>query len=216
MLNPESQTLRALDTSSRNSILTVGTKLFAEQGFDRATVRSICKAAKVNISLISYYFGGKEGLYKEIFKVIQADKMSASSTILNPASLSSKEDFRLRFSLFLEMMMESNARDPYVFKLLHNEMLEGFPRVKEMTHQHFGAMSELFTTFFEAGKKQGFVREGLDARVIGMVTMNIMMGFAAKAEFCREVCDMDFYNKDNRARMLKDTLSVILDGMIKT
>jgi len=171
--------------------------------------------AKVNISLISYYFGGKEGLYREIFQVIQADKISATSSILTPSNLSSKEDFRLRFSLFLEMMMESTARDPHSFKLLHNEMLEGFPRVKEICHQHFERMSALFTDFFIAGKKQGFVREDLDPRVMGMIIMNIMMGFAAKANFCREIADVDYFNKEDRALMLRDTLAVVLDGMLK-
>jgi AcrR family transcriptional regulator len=40
--------------------------LFAQKGYNAVGIREIAKKAKVNSSLISYYFEGKEGLYKEI------------------------------------------------------------------------------------------------------------------------------------------------------
>lgn len=54
------------EKNTRLKILKVATKLFAEYGFDGTSTRDICKAANINISLISYYFGGKEKLYEEI------------------------------------------------------------------------------------------------------------------------------------------------------
>jgi AcrR family transcriptional regulator len=41
--------------------------IFAQKGFAATTVREICAAAKVNQAAINYYFGSKEGLYKEVF-----------------------------------------------------------------------------------------------------------------------------------------------------
>ena len=54
------------EKNTRLKILKVATKLFAEYGFEGTSTRDICKAANINISLISYYFGGKEKLYDEI------------------------------------------------------------------------------------------------------------------------------------------------------
>lgn len=59
-----------LNKNTEQRIMDVATKLFAKNGFDGASTREICKQAEVNISLISYYFGGKEGLYKKIVESI--------------------------------------------------------------------------------------------------------------------------------------------------
>lgn len=55
-----------INKNTEQKIMEVATKLFAKNGFEGASTREICKQADVNISLISYYFGGKEGLYKKI------------------------------------------------------------------------------------------------------------------------------------------------------
>lgn len=57
---------KELNKNAEQKIVEVATKLFARNGFEGASTRDICKEAGVNISLISYYFGGKEGLYKKI------------------------------------------------------------------------------------------------------------------------------------------------------
>jgi AcrR family transcriptional regulator len=56
---------RAADLT-RNSILKAATVLFAEKGFEAASVRAIVSKARVNQAAINYHFDGKEGLYREI------------------------------------------------------------------------------------------------------------------------------------------------------
>ena len=51
----------------REKILLTALALFAEKGFERATIRQIAKNAQVNVSAISYYFGDKVGLYRAAF-----------------------------------------------------------------------------------------------------------------------------------------------------
>jgi AcrR family transcriptional regulator len=55
------------EAQPREKILLTALELFAEQGFERATVRQIARKAEVNISAISYYFGDKAGLYQAAF-----------------------------------------------------------------------------------------------------------------------------------------------------
>lgn len=46
----------------REKILDVAEKVFAESGFEGASIRAIVNAAKVNLAAVYYYFDSKEGL----------------------------------------------------------------------------------------------------------------------------------------------------------
>lgn len=51
---------------SRRLLLGAALDVFAAKGFAGARVQDIAERAGVNKQLISYYFGGKEGLYREL------------------------------------------------------------------------------------------------------------------------------------------------------
>jgi TetR/AcrR family transcriptional regulator, regulator of cefoperazone and chloramphenicol sensitivity len=54
---------------TRHKLLMAAGEIFAEKGFDKATVREICQSAQVqNIAAVNYYFGDKERLYNESVK----------------------------------------------------------------------------------------------------------------------------------------------------
>ena len=57
---------------TRTRILHVAAEVFADFGFERATVRVICERASVNVAAINYHFGDKENLYIEVLKYCKA------------------------------------------------------------------------------------------------------------------------------------------------
>ena len=52
----------------RNSLISTATRLFAERGLNGVSIRELSTAAGVSISMISYYFEGKEGLYSSVLQ----------------------------------------------------------------------------------------------------------------------------------------------------
>lgn len=48
---------------TRGEILAAARKVFAEKGFDKATVRGIAREAKVDPALVHHYFDTKEGMF---------------------------------------------------------------------------------------------------------------------------------------------------------
>ena len=48
---------------TRNRILAEARRLFAEQGFERTTIRAVAAAAGINQSMVIRYFGSKEDLF---------------------------------------------------------------------------------------------------------------------------------------------------------
>jgi TetR/AcrR family transcriptional regulator len=55
--------------SQREKLLASATDLFARKGFSAASIREIARTAEANSALISYHFGGKEGLYQEVLEL---------------------------------------------------------------------------------------------------------------------------------------------------
>lgn len=79
---------------TRERILLAGVREFAENGFHATTVRNIVDRAGVkNLNAIVYYYGGKEGLYKEVldFMFSEAEKFKEEESEYN-SSLMSAED----------------------------------------------------------------------------------------------------------------------------
>ena len=63
---------------TRQALLDHATDVFAEYGFDRASVREITRRAATNQAAINYHFGGKEALYREVLRLAVAALSDAS------------------------------------------------------------------------------------------------------------------------------------------
>lgn len=51
------------EIDTKEKLLAHAIEIFSLKGFDGTTVKDLAEAAGVNVSLISYHFGGKEALY---------------------------------------------------------------------------------------------------------------------------------------------------------
>lgn len=56
------------ELSTRDKILKISHKLFAEKGLNGVSVREIAKECNVNVSAINYHFNNKENLYLETIR----------------------------------------------------------------------------------------------------------------------------------------------------
>jgi len=67
----------AREPHSRERLMEAATELFVERGFRAVSIRGIADRARTNSALISYYFGDKEGLFIEVFKIVAEPLNSA-------------------------------------------------------------------------------------------------------------------------------------------
>lgn len=56
------------ERQSRERILESAEALFAERGLHRVSIRDITEKAHVNVALVKYYFGSRQGLLEEVIK----------------------------------------------------------------------------------------------------------------------------------------------------
>jgi AcrR family transcriptional regulator len=60
--------LKKKSERTRHRLLTAASRIFAEKGFQEATIAEICEQAQTNIASVNYHFGDKESLYLESWR----------------------------------------------------------------------------------------------------------------------------------------------------
>ena len=60
---------RGPEADLRSEILNAARPLFAERGYRDTTMRAVAQSAGVDVALVAYYFGNKEGLFTESMNV---------------------------------------------------------------------------------------------------------------------------------------------------
>ena len=81
-MNDTTLPLEVKGTDTRARLIEVAAVLFAEHGFNGASVRDICERAEANPASINYHFGSKFELYKRIPFVNQQSKILSAETRL--------------------------------------------------------------------------------------------------------------------------------------
>lgn len=101
--------------NSKQRILMSAKKLFVEKGFDKVSVRNIVEDAQVNLSAISYYFSGKEGLYRECLEEFGQEHLEFVQDVLVPVH--EKEQLKEAISKFAEGFFTAYCENPQLFSL---------------------------------------------------------------------------------------------------
>ena len=92
------------DQETRQRLLDAAERLFAERGFNKVSVRDICREAGANVAAVNYYFRDKWGLYREVLQVI-IDYSKRTRELAHDASEGKPPEERLRhyIRVFLEI-----------------------------------------------------------------------------------------------------------------
>lgn len=116
----------ALLEDTRTKLLDAAGQVFAESGFQAATVREICARAGVNIALVNYHFGDKLELYTEVLR----HSVGASGKGIINQALGSKappeEAFRELIHAMLLRVCRAD-RPGWHFRLMMHEFAQPTP-----------------------------------------------------------------------------------------
>ena len=126
----------------RNGLLEAAGEVFAEKGFAKATVRTICDRAGANVAAINYYFRDKEGLYREVIKhwsEVSRQKYPPDLGLgTNPTAEQRLRAF-IRSSLFRIL---DKSRPGWHGKLMTREMVEPTDALDELVESAYRPMTE--------------------------------------------------------------------------
>ncbi|HEX3385852.1 MAG TPA: TetR/AcrR family transcriptional regulator [Mucilaginibacter sp.] len=102
----------------KDHILDVAEKVFSELGFDGASTRTISGEAGVNMAMLNYYFGSKEGLFLAVFNRKILSFKDLLQNIGNDASISAWNKMEKYIELYTQRVVTNNCFQ----KMLYQEL----------------------------------------------------------------------------------------------
>jgi AcrR family transcriptional regulator len=113
---------------TKSRLLKAAAQVFAERGYQDATVRQICERAGANIALINYYFGDKLELYTQV--LLHSLRPAPEVRINLPApGMEPARALRIMISAMVERAFETGEQADLRMRLMLNE----FARPSEAT-----------------------------------------------------------------------------------
>lgn len=166
------------DTSTPRQLLLAARSLFARRGLSGTSIRDIALAAKVNSSLISYYFESKEGLYRECIEEIAQASLEMTQKVLQPAA--NEVEFRLRLQMFLEGIFQLFLEDRDTGLILIREYDRLHSPAEQIFRNSFLRILNQIVLFFQTAQDHGLLDKSKDAFTLasllfGCVTSQMRM-----------------------------------------
>ena len=119
---------------TRAKLVAVAGEVFAEFGFQAATVRDICGRAGANVAAINYHFRDKLGLYTEVLREsISANQGAIMQEVVTTAK-TPEDALRLLIAGILRRMYGED-RPAWNFRIMAHEMAQPTPALKHVIHQ---------------------------------------------------------------------------------
>lgn len=167
-------------------ILQVAETLFAEKGFDGTSVRDIAKAAKINIAMVSYYFGSKEKMLESLIIFRIADlKIQLES--LYQQDISPLEKIDRLVELYVKRISENRC----IYKIIHFELsakkrelnLKSFTEVKR---NNLLSVEKII----KDGQDRGVFTKNVNVTLIPTTILGTFFHFQMNKEFYKEMFDL--------------------------
>lgn len=204
-------------SDSKSSIIKVATQLFASLGLDKCSTREIAKQSDTNISLISYYFGGKEGLYKEVMRAYALEVSGDAQPIINEIQRQdiTKEIFTQEMSKIISTVIGGRVKNPEMSKILSREKLAGLPYSKEIHEEIFYPLILNFYHLIKTGQKKGFIKTEINPALLFIMITEGIWGFYEIME-CDTKLSRDGEKLSQDTEELKQqVLNIFLTGVLK-
>ena len=170
-------------TDKQIQILEVAETLFAEKGFDGTSIRDISKIAKINIAMISYYFGSKERLLESLLFYRTSDLKNQLDHLI-------QEELEPidKINKLIELYINRINKNKGIYRILHFEFNS------EKRAKSLAAFSELkkenlktLETIIEEGQKKGVFRKDIIVPLLTPTILGTFFHFQMNKPFFEEV-----------------------------
>lgn len=193
-------------------ILEVAEKLFSEKGFEGTSIRDISKHAKINVAMISYYFGSKERLLEALILYKTSDIKLQLDNLL-------KENLEPldKVNKLIEIYINRINCNRGIYRILHFEL------TSKKREQNLLAFTELkkgnlrsLETIIQEGQSKGVFRKDVIIPLITPTIMGTFFHFHMNKPFFEELLNLNtetLYNdyiKNSLTKHIQQTIKALL------
>jgi len=202
---------------ARVKILKEAARLFAQGGFAATSTREIAKATGLNVSLISYYFGGKEGLYRAVIEDFATKVRTGMDSLID--EINQNQNFTVvELEQFLGKLVDRflsiHWDSPEIVRIMLREKASGMPFAKEIHANVFDKVASKVADIIRLAQGKGFVRKDLNPKLFLALFAESVNGFLAMQTIGIELdeeCRQFFADKE---QFKEQTLKIFLRGII--
>jgi TetR/AcrR family transcriptional regulator len=144
------------DNDCRANLIATAIPLFAAKGLNGVSVRELATAAGVNLSMISYYFGGKEGLYAAVL----TEQFAVLEKIGEIEQM--EIDTLQKFELYVRATVSRYRKSPYLLRFYTSELTNPTACFETIVKPAIKQVVQILQETFSDGLSHEMFRKGLD------------------------------------------------------
>lgn len=190
----------------RDKLIAVATALFAEEGYQGVSIRRISEAAGVNSAMISYYFGGKQGLYDAVV----AAEMAPVRDFANEDM--SQMDPRDVIRRYAAQMFRVHQEKPYLLAYIFREFISPTHTTPSLFQQIVPRLFGLLSDTLQRGVQEKLFRSDLDIPAATLLLAG-MVNFHYLSRYPRDKTGVLTISQMNEERYLQQAVDVFLKGI---
>lgn len=141
----------------RSRLVEVGKQLFAERGLYGVSIRELSLAAGTSISMVSYYFNGKEGLYSAVLE----EQFSCFDQIDELRQHGSEPLCVLE--AYLRWTIQRHRNNSYLLRFYTSELTNPTSCFSTIVSPAINKVIKVLAEVIDDGVRQGLFREDISA-----------------------------------------------------
>ncbi|MCX6117473.1 MAG: TetR family transcriptional regulator [Proteobacteria bacterium] len=201
-----------LKKTTPEQLIDVGQSLFAEKGFAATTVQDIAKRAKVNVSLISYYFKGKEGLFRQCVARAATSRLEVATNILvTPKDI---HEFKVRIEMFTDEMLTYQVENPSVCTILHRDLHTEMEILGDIFEDTLLKAFNTFVTFIAASKDLKILASWIDPELTASNFYAFIFHLGRSQEISAKYFGKTLKDASYRQHVKEHLIKMTLEGIL--
>jgi TetR/AcrR family transcriptional regulator len=194
------------DSDSRTNIISATTPLFAAKGLNGVSVRELAGTAGVNLSMISYYFGSKEGLYAAVlteqFAILE--KVEEIEYIEN--------DTLKKFEQYVRSTVVRYRKNPYLLRFYTSELTNPTSCFEKIVKPAIKRVIQILLDIFCKGLSNDEFRDGLDPNDTVLALAGMINFYFLLEPITIETVDR---SEERDEQLISHIMSVFMKGILK-